>query len=163
MKSENNTCPTASVICGMSVKTMMLVSSAMEQRRTHRNRDERVVTEGQSQGSPKRKAGVTEGQRQGSPKGKGRLNSEFGLLSRCTLLRMKGATRTFCVVWRRWFSRQVMSDSCDPVDCSPPGPSFHGSLQARILKWVAISFSRESSRPRNQTQVSCIAGRFFTG
>ena len=56
----------------MSVKTMMLVSSAMEQRRTHRNRDERVVTEGQSQGSPKRKAGVTEGQRQGSPKGKGR-------------------------------------------------------------------------------------------
>ena len=148
MKSENNTCPTASVIRGMSVKTMMLVSSAMEQRQTHRNRDERVVTEGQ---------------RQGSPKGKGRLNSEFGLLSRCTLLRTKGATRTFCVVWRRWFSRQVMSDSCDPVDCSPPGPSFHGSLQARILKWVAISFSRESSRPRNQTQVSCIAGRFFTG
>ena len=40
--------------------------------------------------------------------------------------------------------------------------SVHGSLQARILEWVAISFSRGSSGPRNQTWVSCIAGRFFT-
>ena len=37
-----------------------------------------------------------------------------------------------------------------------------GTLQARILEWVVISFSRESSQPRNQTQVSCLAGRFFT-
>ena len=51
---------------------------------------------------------------------------------------------------------------CDPVDCSPPGSSVHGILQARILEWVAISFSRGSSRPRDRTQVSCIAGRFFT-
>ena len=36
---------------------------------------------------------------------------------------------------------------CDPVDCSPPGPSVHGSLQARILEWFAISFSRGSSHP----------------
>ena len=36
---------------------------------------------------------------------------------------------------------------CDPVDCSPPGSSVHGILQARILEWVAISFSRESSQP----------------
>ena len=50
---------------------------------------------------------------------------------------------------------------CDPVDCSPPGSSIHGILQARILEWVAISFSRGSSRPRNWTQVSCIAGRRF--
>ena len=50
---------------------------------------------------------------------------------------------------------------CDPVDCSPPGSSVHGILQARILEWVAISFSRGSSRPRDQTQVSCIAGRCF--
>ena len=42
------------------------------------------------------------------------------------------------------------------------GSSVHGILQARILEWVAISFSRESSWPRNQTQVSCIAGRFLT-
>ena len=47
---------------------------------------------------------------------------------------------------------------CDPMDCSPPVCSVHGILQARTLGWVAISFSRGSSRPRDQTQVSCIAG-----
>ena len=50
---------------------------------------------------------------------------------------------------------------CDPVDCSPPGSFIHGILQARILEWVATSFSRGSSRPRDRTQVSCIAGRHF--
>ena len=49
-----------------------------------------------------------------------------------------------------------------PVDCSPPGSSVQGILQARILEWVALPSSRGSSRPRDQTQVSCIAGRFFT-
>ena len=48
------------------------------------------------------------------------------------------------------------------MDCSQPGSSVHGVLQARIPEWVAISFSRGSSPPRDQTQVSCIAGRFFT-
>ena len=55
-----------------------------------------------------------------------------------------------------------MSNSCNPMDCSLPGSSVHGILHARILEWVAISFSRGSSWPRNQTQVSYIAGRFFT-
>ena len=50
---------------------------------------------------------------------------------------------------------------CDPVDCSPRGSSIHGILQARILEWVDISFCRGSSWPRDQTQVSCIAGRSF--
>ena len=50
---------------------------------------------------------------------------------------------------------------CDPVDCSPPGSSIHGILQARILEWVAISFSMGSSWPRDWTQVSRIAGRRF--
>ena len=51
---------------------------------------------------------------------------------------------------------------CNPMDkCSPPGSSVHGILQARMLEWVAISFSRGSSRPRDQTQVSHIAGRRF--
>ena len=50
---------------------------------------------------------------------------------------------------------------CNPVDCSWPGSSVHGILQARILEWVAISFSRESSQPRDQTLVSCMAGRCF--
>ena len=50
---------------------------------------------------------------------------------------------------------------CDPVDCSPPGSSVRGILQARILGWLAIPFSMGSSQPRNQTQVSHIAGGFF--
>ena len=50
---------------------------------------------------------------------------------------------------------------CDLVDCSPPGSSVHGILQTRILEWVAISFSRGSSWPRDRTQVSHIAGRCF--
>ena len=48
------------------------------------------------------------------------------------------------------------------MDCSLPGSSVHGILQARILEWVAIYFSRGSSWPRNWTQVSCIAGGFLT-
>ena len=48
------------------------------------------------------------------------------------------------------------------IDCSPLGPSVHGIFQARILEQVAISFSRGSSQPRDWTQISCIAGRFFT-
>ena len=54
---------------------------------------------------------------------------------------------------------------CNPMDCSPPGSSVHGILQARILEWVAISFSKGSSWPRNQTYVSysfLIAYGFFT-
>ena len=51
---------------------------------------------------------------------------------------------------------------CDPVDYCPPGSSVHGILQARVLDWVAISFSRGSSRPRGRTWVSCIESRLFT-
>ena len=50
---------------------------------------------------------------------------------------------------------------CYPMDCSLPGSSLHGILQARVLEWVAISFSRGSSRPRDRTQVSHIGGRHF--
>ena len=51
---------------------------------------------------------------------------------------------------------------CDPIDCSLPGSSIHGIFQARILEWVAISFSRRSSWPRDWTRVSCIVGGRFT-
>jgi len=51
---------------------------------------------------------------------------------------------------------------CNPMDYSPPGFSFHGILQARLLVWVAIPFSMGSSRPRGQAWVSCITGRFST-
>ena len=47
------------------------------------------------------------------------------------------------------------------MDYSPLGSSIHGILQARIMEWVAIPFSRGSSQPRDQTQVSHMAGRFF--
>ena len=50
----------------------------------------------------------------------------------------------------------------DPTGCSLPGSSVHGILQARILEWIAVPFSGGSSWPRDQTQVSCIAGRLFT-
>ena len=50
---------------------------------------------------------------------------------------------------------------CDTMDCGPPGSSVQGILQARILEWVAISFSRGSSQPRDWTWISCIASRFF--
>ena len=51
---------------------------------------------------------------------------------------------------------------CDPTNCSPPGFSVHGILQARILEWIAIPFSRGTSKPRDRTLFSCLKGRFFT-
>ena len=71
---------------------------------------------------------------------------------------------TSAIIWSKWwwFSCWVMSDSCDPMSCSPPGSSVHRIFQARILEWIAISFSRGSSWPRDWTWVSCTAGRLFT-
>ena len=76
----------------------------------------------------------------------------------------------FTVQWLSYLSGLFLSEvlvakSCpslwDPMDCSPPGSSVCGILQARILEWVAIPFSRGPSLLRNQTQVSHITGRFF--
>ena len=57
---------------------------------------------------------------------------------------------------------QLCPTLCDPMDHSLPGFSLYGIFQARILEWVAISFSRRSSRRRDWTQVSRIVGRRFT-
>ena len=57
-----------------------------------------------------------------------------------------------CCVWLLW----------DPMNCSLPVSSVLGISQARVLEWVAFPFSRGSSQPRDRTQVSYIAGRFFT-
>ena len=54
-----------------------------------------------------------------------------------------------------------VAQSC-PTLCNPMDYAVHGILQARILEWVAFPFSKGSSQPRDQTQVSCIAGRFFS-
>ena len=89
-------------------------------------------------------------------------------------------TLYFCYFWDKlWIPYQGLTDPydliplcfclvlsrvrlCDPVDCSPPGSSVHGISQARILEWVAISFSRGSSWAQDGTHISCLAGRFFT-
>ena len=85
-------------------------------------------------------------------------------------------TRVAEVIWKRRIKESVylilrlikkcVAQSClilcDPVDYSPPGSSVRGILQARTLEWVAIPSSKGSSHPRNQTRVSCIAGRFFS-
>ena len=57
---------------------------------------------------------------------------------------------------------QLCPTLCNPLYYNLPGSSVHGISQVRILEWVAISFSRESSWPRGRTHVSCIVGRFFT-
>ena len=67
-----------------------------------------------------------------------------------------------CLWLVRVLAVQLCPTLCDPMDCSPPGSSVHGILQARILEWVVIPFSRASSWPRDLTRVFHIAGRFFT-
>ena len=66
------------------------------------------------------------------------------------------------VVYLNWKWKKVkVAQSC-PILCDPMDYTLHEILQARILEWVAFPFSRGSSQPRDQTQVSHIAGRFFT-
>ena len=67
-----------------------------------------------------------------------------------------------CMKWSEVKSLSCVQLFATPMDCSPPGSSVHGIFQARILEWVAISFSRGSSQPRDQTRVSRIVGRRFT-
>ena len=57
---------------------------------------------------------------------------------------------------------QSCATVCNPVDCSFPGSSVHGILQARVLEWVAFPFSKGSSQPWDWTQIPSIAARFFT-
>ena len=64
--------------------------------------------------------------------------------------------------WRESEVAQSCLTLCDPMDGSLSGSTVHGILQARVLERAAIPFSRESSQPRDRTQVSCIAGRRFT-
>ena len=60
------------------------------------------------------------------------------------------------------FSRKSSPTLSDPMDCSPPGSSTHGILQARTLEWAAISSFRRSCWPRDPTRVFHLAGKFFT-
>ena len=77
-------------------------------------------------------------------------------IKRCLFLGRKGMTNLAVLV------AQSCVTLCDSMDCSLPGFPVHGILQARILEWVAIAFSRVSSRTRGRAWVSHIAGRLFT-
>ena len=59
--------------------------------------------------------------------------------------------------WMKVLVTQLCLTLCDPMDCSMPGSSVHGILQARILEWVAMAFSRGSSQPRGRTCISYIS------
>ena len=90
------------------------------------------------------------------------LHSSTAILRRNCLVSIHLCVKLMCEV-KKWNEvAQSYLTLCNPVDCSLPGCSVHGILQARILEWVAISFSRGSSKPRDRTWVSHIAGRCFT-
>ena len=68
----------------------------------------------------------------------------------------------YCIICQNIFRSCCMHAQlwlilCDPIDCSPPGSSVHGILQARVLEWVAMPSSRGSSQPRDQTRASCVS------
>ena len=67
-----------------------------------------------------------------------------------------------CVKFKEAYEWVSESRSLCPTLWDPMDYMVHGILQARILEWVVFPFSRRSSQPRDQIQVSCIAGRFFT-
>ena len=75
-------------------------------------------------------------------------------------LEMKDSQRKFD--FRHVLSHSVSPTLRDSMGCSPPGSSVHGILQLRILEWVAMPSSWGFSQPRGQTQVSRVAGGFFT-
>ena len=101
---------------------------------------------------------------QGSPSGK------LFLVSLTFMVKLHGSflVSQTNISWREgWSEVQVLAlqpclTLCNPVDYSRPGSSVHGVLQAKILEWVAIPFSKGSSAPKDRTQVSCMAGRFLT-
>ena len=76
------------------------------------------------------------------------------------LRKRKKYTRTLVETASLVSATQLCLTLCDPMDCSPPGSSVHGILQASILERVAMPSSKRSSRPRDQTHVSCI-GRWI--
>ena len=94
------------------------------------------------------------------------LPKQVGLIpSKCTLFLLFphilfNCPFLFCILHAE--SLELCPTLCDPMDWSLPGSSVLGILQARILEWVAIRFSKGSSQPRDETWVSCLTGRFFT-
>ena len=103
----------------------------------------------------------------------GTVNPESGISTNNIRMFQKGWSRmrgmanaTYLIQFAGLVCLCLVTQSCptlwDPMDCSPPGSSVHGNLQARILEWVVVPSSRGSSQPRDWTQVSHIEGGFFT-
>ena len=101
----------------------------------------------------------------------GEFNSDYECIYYCgqESLRRNGVA----IIVNRRVQNAVKSESesefaqfcptlCDPMDCSLPSSSVHGIFQAIVLEWIAISFSKGSSWPRDRTQVSRIVDRHFT-
>ena len=91
-------------------------------------------------------------------------NTSYGWGAWCHSLSFKTflsfISRLLVAIWSE--VAQLCLTLCDPMDCSLPRSSVHGIFQAGVLQWVAISFSRASSRPRDWTRVSHIISRCFT-
>ena len=86
--------------------------------------------------------------------GSNRLMEPLSVLFAVTvLLRTSNTLRCACVHAK---SLQLCLTLCDAMDCSLPGSSVHGILQARMLEWIAVPFSRGSSQPRDRTSFSCL-------
>ena len=88
-----------------------------------------------------------------------------GLLCKDTVVQWGGAafpTLRGLLPLRLLKAAQSCPTLCNPMGCSPLGSSVHGILQVRILEWVAFPFSKGSSQPRDQSQLSHTVGRFFT-
>ena len=91
----------------------------------------------------------------------GRLKT-FPLDIQTAILYMKRCSTLLIIMYVYVKIAKLCQTLCNPMDCSLPGSSVHGIFQARMLECVAISFSRGSSQPRDQTQVSRVAGGLFT-
>ena len=86
----------------------------------------------------------------------------FSMTSSIGLIVTRSQKPSSCAVCVCVLVTQLCLTLCDPTNCSLPGFSVHGILQARIQEWIAIPFSRGSSQPGDLSLLSCIAGRFFT-
>ena len=80
----------------------------------------------------------------------------FSALTHAEKIYMKNACWCFCCL-----VAELCLTLCDPMDSNLSGSSVHGMFQERILEWVAISFSRGSSQPRDQTHISCTGKRIL--